>query len=75
MQKLTQILYVVKICCTIDEKLRGCKNMKTNVVEKMMKVMNCLAVMLVAQTANAACIWIFHQPEFPQEAKKYSKIK
>lgn len=47
--------------------------MKTNVVKKMMAVMNCLAVMLVAQTANSACIWIFHQPEFPQEAKKFCK--
>lgn len=49
--------------------------MKTNFVRKMITVMNCLAVMLVAQTANSACIWIFHQPEFPQEANKYSKLK
>lgn len=49
--------------------------MKTSIVKKMMAVINCLAVVLVAQTANSACIWIFHQPEFPQEAKKFCKIK
>ena len=31
--------------------------MKTSIVKKMMAVINCLAVVLVAQTANSACIW------------------
>lgn len=31
---------------------------------------NALAMMMVVQTANSACIWIVHQPEFPDEAKK-----
>lgn len=48
---------------------------KANILKKVIGVINCLAVMFVVQTANSACIWIFHQPEFPQEAKKYSKIK
>lgn len=34
---------------------------------------NALAMMLVIQTANSACIWVVHQPEFPEEAKKYTK--
>ncbi len=34
-----------------------------------------LALLLVMQTANAACIWVAHQPEFPEEAKKYCKVK
>lgn len=32
---------------------------------------NALAMMMVVQTANSACIWIVHQPEFPDEAKKF----
>lgn len=31
---------------------------------------NAMAMMLVVQTVNSACIWIVHQPEFPEEAKK-----
>lgn len=36
--------------------------------------LNCMALLLVAQTANVACLWIFHQPEFPKEANKFKKI-
>jgi cyclic lactone autoinducer peptide len=36
--------------------------------------MNSVALALVVQTANSACMWIFHQPEFPDEAKKYKRI-
>ena len=35
---------------------------------KIMKVINCLALVLVAATANSACVFYFHQPEFPKEA-------
>ena len=35
---------------------------------------NALALSLVIQTANSACIWLIHQPEFPEEAKKYSRV-
>lgn len=36
---------------------------------------NCLVLTLVAQTANTTCIWIFHQPEFPKTAQRYTNIK
>ncbi len=36
-------------------------------------VLNSLALMMVIESANQACIWFFHQPEFPESAKKYQK--
>lgn len=36
-------------------------------------VLNSLALMMVAQSANQACIWFYHQPEFPEGADKYKK--
>ena len=36
-----------------------------------MKGLNALALLLVMQTANSACIWVAHQPEFPEAAKKF----
>ena len=33
-----------------------------------------IAMLMVAQTANSACMWIAHQPEFPEEAKKFKKV-
>ncbi len=36
-----------------------------------MKGFNALALLLVIQTANSACIWVAHQPEFPEAAKKF----
>lgn len=50
-------------------------NGKKQFIKKVMTVMNCMAIMFVMQTANSACAWIFHQPEFPKEAQKYSKFK
>ena len=44
-------------------------------IKKVMVIMNCIATFFVIQTANSACAWIFHQPEFPEEAKKYIKLK
>ena len=35
---------------------------------------NALAMSLVIQTANSACIWLIHQPEFPEEAKRFLKV-
>lgn len=35
---------------------------------------NMIAMLMVAQTANSACMWIAHQPEFPEEAKKFKKV-
>lgn len=34
---------------------------------------NALAMLMVVQTANSACIWVVHQPEFPKEAEKLKK--
>lgn len=36
-----------------------------------MKCLNVLALLLVMQTANSACIWVAHQPEFPEVANKF----
>lgn len=35
-----------------------------------MKCLNVLALLLVMQTANSACIWVAYQPEFPEAANK-----
>ena len=35
-----------------------------------MKCLNVLALLLVMQTANSACIWVAHQPEFQEAANK-----
>lgn len=34
---------------------------------------NAVALMLVVQTANSACVWVVHQPAFPEEAKRFRK--
>ena len=31
-------------------------------------ILNCLALLMVFATANSACIWCYHQPDFPKEA-------
>ena len=38
-----------------------------------MKFLSVLAVLLVMQTANSACIWVAHQPQFPEAANKFKK--
>ncbi len=48
---------------------------KFKLANKVLAGLNCMALAFVIQTANAACVWMFHQPEFPEEAKKYSRIK
>ena len=35
---------------------------------------NLMALMMVVQTANSACVWVIHQPEFPAEAEKFKKL-
>ncbi len=35
---------------------------------------NALALLLVVQTANSACVWVIHQPEFPKEAEKFKRL-
>ncbi|MBO5072231.1 MAG: cyclic lactone autoinducer peptide [Eubacterium sp.] len=36
-------------------------------------VLNCLALMVVSMSANSACCWVYHQPEFPETANKFKK--
>ena len=43
--------------------------------KKLVGILNCFAMLLVAQSANAACIFYFHQPEFPVEANKFKKVQ
>lgn len=42
--------------------------------ETISNTMNELAVKLVKQSANSACAWTVHQPEFPAEAKQFKNI-
>lgn len=48
---------------------------KKNLLVKLLGIFNCLALILVAQSANLACLWAFHQPEFPEAANRFKKIK
>lgn len=43
--------------------------------KSLMKVVDVAALLLVVQTVNSACMWLFHQPEIPDSALKYKKIK
>lgn len=36
-------------------------------------VLNTLALMVVSMSANSACCWVYHQPEFPETADKFKK--
>lgn len=41
----------------------------------LMSCVNALAMLMVIQSANSACMWIAHQPEFPEEAKAFARKK
>ncbi|MCI5729926.1 MAG: cyclic lactone autoinducer peptide [Eubacterium sp.] len=41
--------------------------------KKKWNLFNSLALLLVAVTANSACLWYFHQPKFPEEANYLRK--
>ena len=43
---------------------------KKNFGKGVMKCLNVLALLLVIQTANSACIWVAHHPKFPEVANK-----
>lgn len=47
---------------------------KKTVVTKGLKIMNHLAMFTAVNSANAACGWIYHQPEEPEEIKKFRKF-
>lgn len=46
-----------------------------NLLKKIMTtgVLNSLALVLVAASANSACAWVYHQPKFPDAASKFKK--
>lgn len=37
-------------------------------------MLNALALMMVFQNVNVTCAWIEHQPEVPEEAKRFKKF-
>lgn len=36
-----------------------------------MLALNAIALMIVIQNVNVACAWVDHQPEIPEEAKRF----
>lgn len=46
--------------------------LKKNLGKGIMILVNAVALLLVMQTANSACIWLAHQPEFPEEANRFN---
>ena len=48
---------------------------RKNYLKRLMSagVLNSLALLLVFQSANQACMWFFHQPKFPESANKFKK--
>ena len=58
--------------CMMRKNIREDKLMKVKKILEngVMKFLNVCALLLVMQTANSACIWVAHQPEFPEEANK-----
>ena len=40
----------------------------------LMNLANRCAFELMVGSVNAACAWVHHQPEVPEEAKKYRKF-
>ena len=36
-------------------------------------ILNGLALLTVLVNANQACVWFYHQPEFPEKAEKFKK--
>ena len=47
----------------------------TNCRSLLEKCGNVLALVAVFMTANIACCWYYHQPEFPKEAKRFRRCK
>ena len=46
---------------------------KKSFEKAVLKCLNVFALLLVVKTANSACIWVAHQPEFPEEANKLKR--
>jgi len=56
-------------------KNEGEKNMIKKIYSKLGILANCMALLMVVQSANTACGWIVHEPRFPEAANKYKKVK
>lgn len=54
-----------------DRSMNGMKKVE----ETLSSSVNRLAVKLVEHSANSACAWAIHQPEFPSEAKRFKKYQ
>lgn len=46
-----------------------------NTIKKIMStgILNSIALLIAAQSANQACMWFLHQPELPKEAERLKK--
>lgn len=42
---------------------------------KALGMLNAFALMLVASTANSACIWICNQPDYPEVADRFKVLR
>ena len=49
--------------------------LKKDISAKTLGMVNTLALKAVKSTANSACLWVCHQPEFPEAANKFKKVK
>lgn len=56
-------------------KIGGNIKMKTKKAKKeIIRTVNLLAKSMVVYTANAACLWAFHQPRVPRDIRKFRKF-
>ena len=70
--KLIKNYVMIKLSISIG----GVFSMKIKkLVSKLMSVgvLNSLALVLVAQNVNQACMWFFHQPEAPESADCFKR--
>lgn len=42
---------------------------------KLFGALNAFALLLVASTANSACLWLYHQPDYPEAADRFKMVK
>ena len=66
-------MYYMSVTICFESRKENMMKIKNFVVKNIVTCMNALALLLVVQNANSACVWLMHQPEFPQEAEKFKK--
>ncbi|MBP3460549.1 MAG: cyclic lactone autoinducer peptide [Lachnospiraceae bacterium] len=49
--------------------------MKKLFSQKLFGVLNAFALLLVASTANSACLWLCNQPDYPEAADRFKLVK